>query len=141
MRHIKTTLLAVLALVLFYPLAQAQQESVPDPNEAPKVEVWPAAQNMQEVGKNIRYPKELKEAGVQGKVYVKLLISEEGKVLKHIIVKSPHERLSAEVIEHVHFLEFTPGQEDGKAVMTWVMVPFDFKLKGDEDENQQDAEE
>ena len=74
------------------------------------------------------YPDSAKKAGVEGTVYVKILVSEEGKAVKAIVIKSDNVVFNQPSIDAALKFVFTPAIKDKVPVMVWVVVPFKFKL-------------
>jgi protein TonB len=89
-----------------------------------------APQDGPEVKKRVNpwYPEILKAAGIEGEVFLKVLISENGTVEKAEVSKSTHQAFSEAAIEAVKQWEFTPGMKDGKPIKSEVTIPFRFKL-------------
>ncbi|MCS7297218.1 MAG: TonB family protein [Bacteroidia bacterium] len=111
------------------PAEVVEKEEEPDPNAFIAVEKEPQPVNMDEIKKRIGYPPLAKEAGIQGKVIVRVLVGKTGKYERHIVLKSPHKLLSEAVEKELPFLEFTPGIQAGKPIKVWVTIPFDFQLR------------
>lgn len=75
------------------------------------------------------YPQVAKLAGIQGKVFVEALISENGDVIQTKILKSEHETLEGVALEAVKKTKFIPGvSKAGKKVKATVVIPMAFKL-------------
>jgi len=109
-------------------VAEIEEPDEPDPNAFIMVEKEPAPVNMENLKKLIGYPPTAKEAEIEGKVILRILVGKGGKYEKHIVVKNPHPLLTKEVEKHIRNLEFTPGIQAGKPIRVWVTIPFDFKL-------------
>jgi TonB family protein len=84
---------------------------------------------MEDIGKRMKYPEEAKKQGIEGKVYVKLLIDEFGNPVNSKVVKGVHPLLDAEARDVLMKTKFTPGRQNGKAVKVQVIVPIIFRLK------------
>ena len=93
-----------------------------------EVEKAPECINLQQVKGLMKYPDIARESGIEGRVTVKVLVNEEGRVIK-VGAITGNEVFIDEVRDKVTGLEFTPGLQNGKAVKVWVAVPFSFKLK------------
>ncbi|MCZ2355250.1 MAG: TonB family protein [Bacteroidia bacterium] len=106
-----------------------ETEKEPDPNEFIAVEKEAAPVNMDDIKKAIGYPPTAKEAGISGKVILRLLVGKDGSVVKHIVIKSPHKILTEAVVPHLSSLKFTPAIQANRPVQTWVTIPFDFRLQ------------
>lgn len=84
---------------------------------------------MKWIRKNINYPKECKELGIQGRVIAKMIVNADGKITDIKIIRSPDERLSAEAIRLVKAMpDWIPVQKDGKAVESTCYLPIMFRL-------------
>ena len=77
---------------------------------------------------NPAYPEEAKAKGIEGKVYVSILVDTAGKVKEAKIVKSENEVFNTAALEAAKQWIFSPALKDGKPVEAWVTMPFMFKL-------------
>lgn len=78
---------------------------------------------------NTKYPEIPKLNGVQGKVYVKFIISETGKVIDASIAKGVDPYLDAEALRVVGTLpNWAPGKQRDRAVPVSFIIPINFKL-------------
>ena len=93
-----------------------------------EVEKAPECVNLSQVRASMQYPEVAREAGIEGRVTVKVLVNESGSVSKVGSVSGP-DAFHDEVREKAMDLQFTPGLQNGKPVKVWVTVPFNFKLK------------
>lgn len=100
----------------------------PDPNAFIIAEEEPRPVNMDDIRKLIGYPPMAKEAEIEGKVIVRVLVDQTGRYKKHIVLKDPHPILTKAVVSKLNKLQFTPGIQAGKPIKVWVTIPFDFKL-------------
>lgn len=81
------------------------------------------------------YPQIAKLAGIEGKVLVEALISENGDVLETKVMKSDHETLIGAAVAAIKTTKFSPGiNKEGKRVKAWVVIPMAFKLDDKEEE-------
>lgn len=92
-----------------------------------EVEKAPECVNLSQVRSSMRYPEIAREAGMEGRVTVKVLVGPDGNVLKVGSVSGP-DVFHDEVRDKASNLQFTPGLQNGKPVKVWVTVPFNFKL-------------
>lgn len=74
------------------------------------------------------YPKEAKERGIEGTVYVKLLVNDKGVVEKAVVEQSDAEIFNKVSIDAAMKWKFKPALKQGLPVSTWIMLPFKFKL-------------
>ena len=81
------------------------------------------------IQKLIVYPEIAKRAGVQGRVYVKAFVNENGTVQKVELIKGIGAGCDEAAMEAVQKTKFKPGKQRGKAVKVQVTVPVLFKLQ------------
>lgn len=93
-----------------------------------EVEKPPECVNLQQVRGEMTYPEVARQAGIEGRVTVKVLVGPDGNVIKIGSVNGP-DVFYEEVTSKAGDLQFTPGLQNGKPVKVWVTVPFNFKLK------------
>lgn len=85
---------------------------------------------MKNVLKNVKYPEMARQTGIQGKVYVQFIVSNEGEITNVTIMRSVHPDLDSEAIRAVKTLpKMIPGKQLDKAVNVRFTIPIDFKLK------------
>ena len=85
---------------------------------------------MQYMIQSIKYPKELQESGVSGKVFVQFVIDTEGKVDQVEVLKGLHEQLDAEAVKVISGMpDWTPGKKDGKNVNVELVLPIAYTLE------------
>ncbi|MCX7877828.1 MAG: TonB family protein [Ignavibacteria bacterium] len=93
-----------------------------------EVEKAPECVNLAQVRASMKYPEIARDAGIEGRVTVKVLVNESGSVSKVGSISGPdvfHDEVRSKAMD----LQFTPGLQNGKPVKVWVTVPFNFKLK------------
>lgn len=79
---------------------------------------------------NIRFPNELAEACIQGRVYVCFVIDTTGKVTNVRVARPLHPSLDAEAIRVVKNMpKWKPGRHKGKVVKVSYTIPINFALK------------
>jgi TonB family protein len=82
------------------------------------------------VAKHTIYPKEAKEKGVEGKVFVRFVVTKSGKVGEADVMRTVDALLEMEALRVVKSLpKWTPGKKNGKPVDVWLILPVDFRLK------------
>lgn len=75
------------------------------------------------------YPEEAREAGLEGLVWIKALVDEEGKVIDAIVAKSSGvESFDNAALDAAYEYEFIPGIQNGIPVKVWVIFKVKFKL-------------
>lgn len=87
---------------------------------------------LRELAMNLRYPAEAMAADVQGRVVVRFVVTEKGKIASPEVIRSVSPELDAEAIRAVQTLsDFKPGTIDGKPVSVYYTLPVTFKLAPD----------
>ncbi|GMU86868.1 MAG: hypothetical protein AMXMBFR48_21090 [Ignavibacteriales bacterium] len=84
---------------------------------------------MQSLLKAIVYPESAKKAGIQGKVFVSVVVDENGKILSTEVLKGTHPELDTAALNAVNKISFTPGEHKGKNVKVKLVIPVQFRLK------------
>jgi TonB family protein len=84
---------------------------------------------MKFVQRTVVYPSEAIKSNLEGRVIVKFVVNEEGKVDSAVIAKSVAPSLDAEALRVVNlFGTFKPGKQAGKPVKVYYSIPIMFKL-------------
>jgi TonB family protein len=79
------------------------------------------------------YPEMARLAGIQGRVFVRVLIDEQGRAAKAEIVKrvpADTKVFDKATIDYIMSARFSPGQINGKKVSVWMTIPVRFLLQG-----------
>jgi len=79
----------------------------------------------------VNYPEEAIQAGVEGRVVVQFIVTEEGQVENAKVVRGIGAGADEEALRVVKETEFTPGLQDGKPVRVQYSLPVIFKLQKD----------
>lgn len=75
------------------------------------------------------YPPEAIENNIQGKVFVRFVVSSDGSVKRAEVTRGLHPALDAEALRVVSSMPvWTPGKQNGKAVPVWFNVPVTFTI-------------
>ncbi|TLX72631.1 TonB family protein [Labilibacter sediminis] len=83
------------------------------------------------IAQNVKYPVEAQKLGVQGRVYVKFVVNDLGKVTNVKVVRGVHETLDAEAIRVISSMpKWTPGMHKGEYVDVEYTIPINFTLEG-----------
>ncbi len=80
---------------------------------------------------NLKYPAEAIEMGLQGKCYIKFMVSETGNVSNVIVAKGVPDcpSCNAEAVRVVKSMpKWKPAINDGKPVNSWYTLPVSFKI-------------
>ena len=76
------------------------------------------------------YPLIARQNGWQGVVYIKVLVSPEGRAVQVIVERSSgHEILDNSVLETVRKWQFFPARIGGVPLLSWVSIPIRFVLE------------
>ena len=84
---------------------------------------------MEAIQKNVVYPNDAKEKGIEGTVFVKAFIDENGKVVKTELIKGTNTSLDKAAAEAVTATKFIPGTQSGIPVKVQLAVPIVFKIQ------------
>jgi len=83
---------------------------------------------IQGIQSRIVYPEIAKRAGVQGRVFVKAFVNENGDVAKVELIKGIGAGCDEAAMDAVKQTKFKPGKQRGKPVKVQVAIPILFKL-------------
>ena len=85
---------------------------------------------MEYVEANIRYPQEVKERGIQGRVIVRFIVEEDGTLTGEQVIKPVDPQLDAEAIRIARSMpKWKPGEIRGKPTRMRFSFPVTFRLK------------
>ncbi len=108
----------------------AKQSSASDDGEVYKaVEDRPKLiGGMEALAEEVTYPEMAKEAGIEGQVFVRFIVDEQGNVQDPRVTKGKHKLLNEAAVEAVKQQEFEPGLQLGEPVKVQMTLPVTFKL-------------
>ena len=152
--RIKYALFAPLAAALLLAsniscISSEKQEEMIEPTEsrAADGEVFQVVEEMPEfpggmaecmkfLGKNIKYPAEAIEKGIQGRVIVQMVIEKDGTLTNAKIARGVDPLLDQEALRVVNLSpKWIPGKQRGEAVRVKYTLPVMFKLGNDAPES------
>jgi protein TonB len=82
------------------------------------------------ISDNVRYPVIAQENGIQGKVYVKFVVNEQGKVSDAQVLRGVDPSLNQEALRVINSLpEFKPGKQRGNPVKVYYNAFINFQLQ------------
>jgi TonB family protein len=85
---------------------------------------------MKEIVIKTVYPKQCLDSNIQGKVFIRFIVNEDGSISNPQAVKGPHPLLKAAAIEAIKTIgRFTPAINNGKAVRVWYSLPVNFTIR------------
>jgi TonB family protein len=88
---------------------------------------------MQYLSTNVRYPKDAKESGTQGRVIVSFIVEKDGSISNAKVTKPTYSSLDEEALRVVSAMpKWVPGKQNGEAVRVKYAVPVSFRLKGED---------
>ncbi len=106
---------------------------LPDDNNAPSDEFIPydqAPKAKTPLGDLVIYPELAREAGIEGKVYIKAFINTKGRVTAAKVLKGiPNTGLDEAALKAVKKSLWFPARQRDKKVGVWITIPIDFSLK------------
>ena len=108
--------------------AEEQGEIVNIPEEMP---MFPGGMQelMKFMQKEIKYPAEAQDKGIQGRVVVQFVVNKDGSITEATVLKSVDPQLDAEALRVVNAMpNWTPGKDKGEAVRTHFTIPVSFRL-------------
>ena len=108
--------------------AEEQGEIVNVPEEMP---MFPGGMEelMKFIQKEVKYPKEAQDKGIQGRVVVQFVVNKDGSISEATVLKSVDPLLDAESLRVVNAMpNWTPGKQKGEAVRTRFTIPISFRL-------------
>lgn len=104
-----------------------QLSDIPDPTEI-HFGTMPVAVNMDEIRKQIGYPKLALEAEMEGKAIFRVLVDEFGNYMEHITLRASHPIFLKACEKKLKNIVFEPGKMGEQPVKVWVVIPFRFVL-------------
>ena len=102
----------------------SKEPPLPTPDQIVIAEVYPQLLRMNAP----IYPPLAREAGIEGTVVLRVLVSKEGKVL-NVIVLSGNPMLAEAARTAAFTAQFSPALQQHKPVPVWVQLPVVFSLK------------
>lgn len=116
--------------------AEAADAGVPESSDGVRVYALadvdepPAPANLPVLQREMErlYPAALRNAGVQGQVQARFVITERGEVVGAAVTSSTDPRFNAVTLEAVRALRFRPGRVAGQAVRTQVELPIQWTV-------------
>ena len=74
------------------------------------------------------YPDLARRSGLEGNVYLRVLIGKNGKPLKAIVLKFDSEIFVTPSMDAAMKSVFTPAIQNKQPIMVWITVPYKFRL-------------
>ena len=83
------------------------------------------------IQRQLIYPDYFIAKGIEGRVMIRLLVSEQGLVVKTCILQSIHPVLDYLAIRAVNQVKWKPAEQRGKPIRTWIAIPVVYRLDTD----------
>lgn len=81
------------------------------------------------IKKNLIYPNQCKEAGIQGRVLIMMIVEKDGSISNPRVVHGVDTLLDDEALRLANLLpKFKPGMDKGSPVRVEIVIPIDFEL-------------
>jgi periplasmic protein TonB len=100
----------------------------PDHDEFVAVDEEPKFDS-EELYRNLKYPEIARRKSIEGLVLIQVLIDEEGRVVKYLILQSVDNILNESAKRAVLATSFTAAKRGGKPIATWIALPVQFRLR------------
>ena len=85
---------------------------------------------MKYLQKEMKYPKEAQDKGIQGRVIVQFIVKKDGSIIEPEVVKPVDPLLDAEAVRVVNAMpKWNPGKQRGQAVNVRFTLPVMFRLQ------------
>ena len=92
-------------------------------------EVMPEIEGgLKKIYENIEYPREARMNNVEGRVFVKFIVDENGNVQNPEVLKDIGAGCGEAAIEGIKKVKFKPGMQNGQPVSVYYTLPVTFKL-------------
>ncbi len=85
---------------------------------------------MAALSRELKYPKVAQRAGVEGMVFVKVLVGLDGRTERAEVIKSKPENMGFEksAVEAIQKVKWEPAKQRDRKIRVWVSIPVQFKL-------------
>jgi TonB family protein len=78
--------------------------------------------------RNLRYPQNARDSGIEGRVFVQFIVDEEGNVIDPVVISGLGGGCDEAALELVREAKFKPGILSGRAVKVNFLLPITFRL-------------
>lgn len=98
--------------------------------EEPDINTFIQAEKMPEMIESVKpaYPEIAKRAGIEGKVFVKVLLGKKGNPKKAVVIKSENEIFNQAATDAALKSKFSPAMDKGNPIAVWIVLPYKFEL-------------
>lgn len=108
--------------------APSPESSVPD-ERVPDERVPELIGGLDALRKEVNYPRKARRKGIEGRVFVRFVVSKNGLPTDVRVVEPVHPLLDEEAVRAVRELRFLPGIKDGDPVAVQMTIPISFGRK------------
>lgn len=108
-----------------------EQDIVIAPEDEPGMDAFIPVEKQPQIVKRVvpKYPDMAIRAGLEGTVWVKILVDKDGLPKKAVVIKSSAELFNENAVSAAMGFVFTPAVMNNGPVKVWVSIPFKFTLK------------
>jgi len=95
----------------------------------PATPILPMNEYYQGIGNLVKYPKQAKEDGIVGKVFIEFVVNKKGKVTDAKVIKgigAGCDEIALEAVKNAG--DWNPGKLNGKIVKQKMVIPINFAL-------------
>ena len=109
-------------------VASKDRTAIPDSTSKEQVLEDSMPEPLEPISNYIYYPDSARDAGLEGKVVLTVLIDEEGLVTKVKIESSTDPIFEEPARNALLRVRFKPAMENGKPIKVWYTVPISYKI-------------
>jgi TonB family protein len=108
-----------ISLAVFFAIPLLMNAMPEDEKEQPRIKT----------SADVEYPMALKNANIEGEVWLRVVIDEKGKPTSFDVVKASNSAFVPAAVAAVKKMEFEPAEKNGHAVAAEAVLPFKWVLK------------
>jgi len=115
----------------FTPTTEFNELEVPPPPKVDTTYEFFAVEVKPQIVKSVEpeYPELAQKAGIEGQVFVKVLVDEQGNVIEAHVLRSTNPIFNEPALKAAKQFKFTPGKQRDIPVKVWVAIPFHFQIE------------
>lgn len=102
-------------------------------NNLQQMPVYPGGEKalLTTIMENLKYPKKAFNEGIEGKVYVRMVITSDGEIKYPEVIRSLSKECDAEALRVINQLhtKWIPGKQNGKNAPVYYVIPITYKIK------------
>lgn len=129
-----TTLLCILFLIpVFMTFGKPgihQNPGYPEIFEFQLLDQEPQPENLAYLHEKINIDQHIVDAGLEGRIVVRVLIDANGQYMTHEVLQAAHPALGEAISSVLPTLKCTAATYEGVPKAAWVTIPFELKLTG-----------